>query len=257
MKLVSSLLLALLLSHASHLQAQTTLKFCFEDVPQSPWTMPDGTGLNIELLRRVEELLGERFELIAKPWKRCQEEVRTGVIDGYFGAGLSEDRRKFSVYPSLSDGTTDSEAALNTDQTRVFTRSQSAITWDGKSLQHVKQAIVVQRGYLVGSILEKKGYTIREVKTLEDALRLLASGEAEVAILQGMEAIHLSKQDARFKDSVVSHSLPYLNLQLYLAISQHTFKRDPKRFQSIWNGIKTIRNTASYQQLVETTTIRE
>ncbi|WP_395007831.1 hypothetical protein [Undibacterium sp.] len=92
---------------------------------------------------------------------------------------------------------------------------------------------------------------------MEDALRLLANGDADVAILQGLEAVHLSKQDGRFKDSVVSHSLPYLNLQLYLAIGQHSYKRDAKRFQFIWNGIKTVRNTASYQQLVETTTIRE
>ncbi len=60
-------------------RAQTHLKFCFEDEVQFPWTKPDGSGLTIELLKRVEERLGERFEFIAKPWKRCQGEVSNGA----------------------------------------------------------------------------------------------------------------------------------------------------------------------------------
>ena len=158
-------------------QAQTALKLCFEDEAQIPWTRPDGSGLTIELLKRVEEKLGERFEFIAKPWKRCQEEVRTGVLDGYFGAAASEERQRFSVYPSLPSGEVDVSSALHIDRTRIFMRNNSAVTWDGKNLSQVKRPIVVQRGYLIGNMLVKQGFKIREVRTLNEGLNLLASDE--------------------------------------------------------------------------------
>lgn len=250
-RLITGLILSSSLCYATALQAQTTLKFCFEDVAQSPWTMPNGTGLNIELLKRVEELLGERFEFISKPWRRCQEEVRTGVLDGYFGAAVSVERQSFSVYPVLPDSSIDTGSALNVDHTRIFIRNNSNISWDGKNLGKVNSPVVVQRGYLVGSILEKQGYKIREVRTLEEALKLLANGDSEIAILQGIDALHMVKQDPRFKDTVQSHPLPYLSLYLYLPINQQRYQREPKRFQAIWNAIKTIRNSSSYQQLLE------
>jgi polar amino acid transport system substrate-binding protein len=250
-RLIACLILSSSLCYAAALQAQTTLKFCFEDVAQSPWTMPDGTGLSIELLKRVEELLGERFEFIAKPWKRCQEEVRTGVLDGYFGAAVSAERQRFSVYPVLADGSIDTDSALNVDHTWIFIRNNSNISWDGKSFGKINSPVVVQRGYLVGSILEKQGYKIREIRTLEAGLKLLVSGDAEISILQGIDALHMAKQDPRFKDMVQSHPLPYLSLHLYLPINQEHYQREPKRFQAIWSAIKTIRNSSSYQRLLE------
>ncbi|MFZ6818213.1 substrate-binding periplasmic protein [Undibacterium sp. Ji22W] len=253
---ITSLIFSLCMSCTASLHAQTTLKFCFEDVAQEPWTVPDGTGLNIELLKRVEELLGEHFEFISKPWKRCQEEVRTGVIDGYFGAAVSADRQRFSVYPSLADGSIDTGSALNVDDTRVFINKSSKVSWDGKSLTKVNSPIIVQRGYLIGTILEKKGYKIREIRTLEEGLKLLANGDAEVAILQGIDALYLTKQDPRFKDQLQSLPLPYLSLHLYLPINQQRYQREPKRFQAIWNAIKSVRNSPSYQQLLENAGLR-
>jgi polar amino acid transport system substrate-binding protein len=258
MKLIMQAIRIILFSHllVSSAQAQTPLKFCFEDNPQSPWTMPDGSGLNIELLKRVEEILGERFEFIAKPWKRCQEEVRVGVLDGYFGAAVSAERLHYSAYPSLSDGSIDLDAALNNDQVRLFMRTQSAVSWDGKKLRHVKQAIVVQRGYLIGSILQKQGFKIHEVRSVEEALHSLSKSEAELAILQGMDAVYLSTREPRFKNSIQIHTLPFMDLPLYLAINRNVFQQNPKRIQTIWNTIKSVRHSTSYQQLFDSVEAR-
>ena len=38
-----------------------------------------GGGLHFELLRRVEKQLGEQFTYGPKPWRRCLEELRTGL----------------------------------------------------------------------------------------------------------------------------------------------------------------------------------
>jgi polar amino acid transport system substrate-binding protein len=258
MKLILQAIKIILFSHllVASAQAQTPLKFCFEDTPQSPWTMPDGSGLSIELLKRVEEILGERFELIAKPWKRCQEEVRLGVLDGYFGAAVSAERLHFSVYPSLRDGTVDLNAALNSVQTKLFMRAQSEVSWDGKKLQGVKQAIVVQRGYLIGNLLQKQGFKIHEVRNAEEALHRLSKGAADLAILREMDADYLSTREPGFKGGIQIHPLPFMDLPLYLAVNKNVFKQNPKRIQTIWSTIKSQRHSASYQQLVESTGAR-
>ena len=96
------LLAALLLfSAVRSVSAAPALHFCFEDVDQRPWSTPTGTGLNFDLLKRVEGMLGEHFIIAPKPWKRCLEEVRRGTIDGAIGAGDSPERRQFAVFPML------------------------------------------------------------------------------------------------------------------------------------------------------------
>lgn len=91
---------------------------------------------------------------------------------------------------------------------------------------------------------------------MHEGLGLLAAGEAEVAILPGFEAQFLVQQDLQFKKNLQIHPLTYTSLPLYLAISRHRYQKDAKRFDAIWNAIKSVRNSASYQQEVEAIYIR-
>lgn len=242
--------LILLAWHTSSAQTVTPLKLCFEDTPQAPWTMPDGTGLNIELLKRVELQLGEKFEFSAKPWKRCLDELKTGVQDGVFGSAVSAERRQFALFPSNPDGSDDSSAALNEDHARVYIRNGSKVSWDGKNLINVNQPVLVQRAYLVANILQQKGFQVREVRTIHEALQLLASGKAEVAILQGADAENLVKLDSNYRQKILSITPHFLYLAMYLPINQQTYARDPARIQAIWNMIRQVRATPEYKQLM-------
>jgi polar amino acid transport system substrate-binding protein len=75
------------------------LKCCYEDVPQRPWTYPDDKGLNFSLLSQVEKQLGEKFEYVSLPWKRCLAYVNSGTMDGVIGATFSPERLEFGVFP--------------------------------------------------------------------------------------------------------------------------------------------------------------
>jgi polar amino acid transport system substrate-binding protein len=249
-KLVLFFSLIFPISITGAVRAATPLKFCFEDVPQAPWTMPDGTGLNIELLKRVERQLGEKFEFVAKPWKRCLDELRTGVQDGAFGSAVSADRRRFSLFPSNPDGSDDSSAALNEDHARVYIRKDSKAKWNGKNLLNVRQPILVPRAYLVADILQQQGFQIREIQTIHEALQLLAMGKAEVAILQGAEVENLVKFDSNYRSKINSVAPHFLSLSMYLPINQQTYARDPRRIKAIWNAIRQVRATPEYKQLV-------
>lgn len=233
--------------------AAAPLKFCYEDVPQHPWTMPDGTGLNFELLHRVEKALGEEFHYQAMPWKRCQEEVRNGEMDGIIGAADNAERRKYLHFPSLPGGALDASATLYEDQFNVYLREGGDGSWDGKSLTSPNHPVVVQSGYLViASMLHEHGMkTFDSIKTAEDGLRFLSEGMVDVAVLQSVEAEYLRREDPRFKSKIALAATPFAILPLYLGINQASYEHDSRRIEAIWNEIRTVRNSPEYRKLVD------
>lgn len=239
--------LILLLTVSSH---AAPLKLCFEDVPQPPWTMPDGTGLNFELLKRVEKQLGERFDYEAKPWKRCIEEMRAGVVDGVIDAADSPERRAFSSPPTLADGKANPAAALCEDKFNVYMRLGSSASWDGKRLRSPNDMVVVPAGYVVGDMLRAQGLQVKEVvKSAFDALRMLANGSHSVAVLQGALASELVKTNPLFRERIVEAATPYEVLPLYLMVSNKTLDREPARIKAIWQSIKVVRASDEYRKL--------
>ncbi|MES2297379.1 MAG: transporter substrate-binding domain-containing protein [Pseudomonadota bacterium] len=226
------------------------LKLCYEDVPMQPWTTPQGGGLNLDLLRRVAAELGEQFEMTAKPWKRCLEELRSGQVDGLIGAADAPARRAFSLPPLLPDGRANAELALYTDSAYVFIRAGSPASWDGKDLVNPRGEIVAQRDYLVANILRERGYKVRDtIKLAEDALRMLAANAIDVAVLQSGSAAEMVKIDPRYRGRINQAKTPYMVMPFYLMIGREVYAREPKRIDAIWNAIGTVRATPEYRAM--------
>lgn len=224
------------------------LLLCFEDVPQTPWTMPDGTGLNIDLLKRVEKMLGENFEFSARPWARCLKEVREGSVDGLFGAADTEERRHWGVYPTLQDGRSDTRRALHVDSFNVFLRVGGQASWDGKELRAPGKGVLVQRGYVTADILRQRGFKVQEATTSgPDAIRQLAAGMFDVAVIQGVEPELFLRSDAALTKRVTASKTPYELLPSYLIIGRLTYDRDPKRIEAIWKAIDMVRRSPEYK----------
>ncbi len=227
------------------------LLLCYEDVPQRPWTMPDGSGLNFDMLKRVEALLGERFRYTGRPWKRCLEELRLGRVDALMGAADGPERRAFAVFPLRDDGSVDSSQAMYSERYNVFLRKGSTAAWDGRRLRTRDNAVLVQSGYLVAGFARQRGLQAMErAKSSEEALRLLSEGMFDAAILYGDESLLIAREDPRFRARVVHAPGPFWVSDFYLMASAHTYKRDPARIKAIWQAVATVRQSAEYQKLV-------
>lgn len=251
-KYVAILLLSLICSDV----IAAPLKFCYEDTPQKPWTNPDGTGLNIVLLQQVEKRLGEQFIYVSQPWKACQEAVRAGEFDGFFSAAPSKNRREYSVFPSLADGSPDPQAILYEEAFSVYLRQGGSGSWDGKVLRSPRN-VIVQSGYVVGAMVREQGLEIDDSsKSAEDGLNLLLQNKADVAILQGAGTETLARVDQRFKDRVEKAPAPFVVVPLYLAINKNTFARDPKRIEAIWRTIHVVRQSPDYLKGLEDANVR-
>lgn len=226
------------------------LNLCYEDVPQAPWTMPDGGGLNIELLKRVARLTGEQFNYVARPWKRCEEETRSGVMDGMIGPSDNPRRRAFSVPPQKPDGAQDPERAMYHDHVGVYLRTGSGAGWDGRQLVNPRGLAVAQRGYYAVDMLQALGQKVIDTpKSAEEGLRLLAVGAADVAVLMGRSAEGMVRDDPRFQGRIMLARQPFAALDFHLMIGRKTYERDPKRFEAIWNAIAAVRATPEYRKL--------
>lgn len=243
---------------AAHLQAWGgPLNFCYEDVPQAPWTMPDGSGLNIELLKRAAKLTGDQVNFVPRPWRRCEEETRTGIMDAMVGPSDNPRRRAFSQPPTKADGTQDPDRAMYRDHVDLYLRTGSGASWDGKTLVNPRKLVVAQRGYYTVEMLQARGQTVIDTpKSAEEGLRLLAAGSADVAVLMGRDAENLLRANPRFRGRVVLAKEPFASFDFHLMAGRKSYDKDPKRYEALWNAIAKVRATADYQRL-EQTSVRQ
>jgi polar amino acid transport system substrate-binding protein len=254
MPFARSVVFALALLAAASASA-SALKLCYDDVPQAPWTMPDETGLNLELLKRVEKHLGEQFHYASKPWRRCLEEARNGVIDGIIGGADSVDRREYAVLPLLPNGQGDPEQALYSDHYLVFIRKGSGASWNGRQFINLKGDVVAQRGYIVVEELRQRGHSVRDsIKSPEEGLRMLMVGSADAVVVLGVEAEEKLASNPQYQARIEQAKMVYSSVPLYLLISRRTYEADPHRINRVWQGIRTVRASAAYRKLEEAAT---
>lgn len=225
------------------------LKFCFEDVPQTPWTQPDGTGLNFVLLKRVENRLGEQFEFKSLPWKRCLAYVASGEMDGVVAAAYSAQRAVWGVVPLLPNGEERSAARLYYDEFHVYVRSGSPVKWDGKAFANLNGSVAIQAGFVVAERLGKMGVELDQSgKSAEHGLRLLMNGSASVAVLQASQANFLIHGDPRFRGHVEVLPVPFAQVPLHLLMSRKSWQREQKRIEALWDALAIERESADYQK---------
>ncbi|MES2315893.1 MAG: transporter substrate-binding domain-containing protein [Pseudomonadota bacterium] len=244
--LPSLLLLALLATPSA---GAAPLHLCFEDVPQPPWTMPDGSGLNLALLKRVEALTGETFILSSRPWTRCIEETRIGRMDGLIGAADTAERRAFSLPPMLSDGSPDPARALHHTKVNIFVRVDSGASWDGTVLHNPRGSVITQRGYFIGDLMRARGQRVIDtVKSSDEALRLLVTGTADVAALMELASQSMLRDDPRLRGRVAKAPVPFTSMPLYLLFSRTTYQQNPERIEAIWNAVATAKANPAYRK---------
>jgi polar amino acid transport system substrate-binding protein len=209
--------------------------------------MPDKTGISFDVMAKVEKLTGEQFEYVRRPWRRCLEELRLGLVDGIVAAGDSPDRRSFARFPQLPDGRLNTDAAIYIDRAYVFMVPGAHASWDGKELHADGKAVIAQHGYLVTDMLRERGYDVRGVKSPDEGLRMLLAGIADVAVLQGLASTDLAKRDPRFRGKIHQFKQLYTLLPVYLMVSQKIYDTNAKRIEGIWAAIASVRASPEYR----------
>jgi PAS domain S-box-containing protein len=133
------------------------------------------TGFNIELMRAVADVAGFDVEFRLGPWDGVRKELEQGKIDAVAGMYFSPERSglvEFSVpHTMVTSG--------------IFVRKGSPV----RSFGDIKgKEIIVQKGDVIDDFLRQNRITSHIVSVTDpaDALRLLASGKHDCALMPSM-----------------------------------------------------------------------
>ncbi len=223
-----------------------SMKFCHEDVDVYPWVLKDRPGLNVIHMRAVEQKLGVKFEISPLPWKRCQEDLREGKVDGIFAASFKTERLEIGHYPMAGDKT-DAARAMMYDGYSLYRLKGGSAQWDGSKLT-VAGAVGAQPGYSIIDQLKQLGARVDEgAKTADDNLKKLVAGRIEAVALQTLEGDNALSSTPEFASKVEKVKPPLVDKPFFLMLSKQFVAKYGDYSKNIWKTLAEVRESPDYK----------
>lgn len=223
-----------------------SVKLCYENADIYPWVMIDRPGLNIIQLNSVQKKVGIKFEMVTAPWKRCQEDMRAGAVDGIFAASFKTDRLEMGVYPMVGDKL-DASRAMMTDAYSLYRLKGGGAKWDGKILT-ANGAIGAQLGYSIIEQLKQLGVRVDDgAKTADDNLKKLIDGRVDGAALMTLEGDLSVRSNPQFAEKIEKVSPPLVEKPFFLMFSKQFAGKYPDAVNEIWKVLAEVRESAEYK----------
>jgi PAS domain S-box-containing protein len=138
------------------------------------------TGFNIDIIQAVAKVMGLRLELKLGPWDEVRNDLKQGRIDLISGMYYSDERARVVNF---------SEPHMLVSYA-VFVRNNSKI----KEIRDVTgRGVIVQQGDMGDDYVtaQKIGFPVVRVENPATALRMLAKGEQDCAILPRILGLYL------------------------------------------------------------------
>lgn len=190
------------------------------------------TGFNVEVMQAVARVMDLNIEITLGPWSEVRSQLESGEIDALLGMAYSEERARMVEF-------TTPHSILFFD---LFVRRGS----DLHGLEDLQsRTIIVQGGGLMHDYLVQNHpeVTIVTVQDVPDALRLLAAGKHDGALLnkmQGLYFVHNLKLT-----NITTTGLELLPREYGFAVRKDDFALQ----QSLNEGLAILKNTGEYRSI--------
>lgn len=242
--LALSLSLSALMAHAA--DKPTSVKLCYENEDFYPWVLKSKPGLNIILLNAVEQKLGVKLELVGLPWKRCQNEMATGAVDGLFSASFKTERMEIGTYPMVGTQPDESKALMRDGYT-LYRLKGSPVEWDGKKLT-ASGAIGTQPGYSIADQLKALGAKVDDGgRTADDNFRKLMAGRVDAVALMSLEGENTLTTKPEFSTKIEKVAPALVDKPYYLMLSKQFVAKYGDFAKEIWNTAAQVRDSADFK----------
>lgn len=229
-----------------------TLSLCYEDQDSYPWVMEDGSGLNLQLLRLVEQALHGQFSFVAVPWRRCLAGLAQGTYDGAFAASFKAERLGLGRYPLDADGRLDERKRLHTSIYSLYRRKGSTVSWNGQEFRELHGRIGSLNGFSIVDFIRAKGAEVDETSRDPQALlRMLSRQRIEAAALQSLRGDFVLQNNPELAAQLEKIELPLENKAYYLMLSNAYVSTYPQQASALWDEIERQRESALYRQQVQ------
>lgn len=244
------ILSGLLLPVASCAAEAPAMQICTGDDDAYPWQMNDRPGLLLHLMQMVEQRVGGRFAITAKPWKRCLLELRTGEVQAAFKSSYSPERAaEGAVFPMLGDRP-DAAKRMLTDSYSLFRLKGGKVEWDGKQLR-ADGVIGAQSGFSVVAQLRALGATVDDgTRQAPVNLQKLLAGRVVAVALQTQEGDTRLAQSPEFAARIERMQPVLTEKPYFLVFSRPFYAQHEEHARAIWDAIAQVRESAEFRQLV-------
>ncbi|WP_339410465.1 substrate-binding periplasmic protein [Pseudomonas sp. EA_35y_Pfl2_R5] len=227
------------------------LILCYEDQNSYPWVMTDGSGLNLQLLRLVEEALSLQFRFVAVPWKRCLSGLAQGVYDGAFASSFKEERLLLGRYPQDADGRLDERKRLHTSIYALYRRKDSPVSWNGEEFRQLHGRVGSLSGFSIVDFIRAHGAEVDETSRDPLALlQMLRHKRIDAAALQSLRGDFVLQAHPELASQLEKVNLPLEEKAYYLMLSNAYMAANPEQAARIWDEIERQRESVTYQQQV-------
>ncbi|MBV1790805.1 transporter substrate-binding domain-containing protein [Marinobacterium sp. D7] len=190
-------------------------------------------GYNVELTRAIAEVMGVDVRFVFGEWAEMRRKLESGEIDILQGMSYSEERAKeFDFAPP--------HAIVH--QSFFARKGAPAVELD--ELQG-KEVIVQNLDIMHDYLLEHNvGAELITVDTHADALRLLASGRGDYALVANLPSLYLSRQLGL--TNILPVAKPFANRYGY-AVK----KGNSNTLATFSEGLAILKNTGRHQQIYD------
>jgi len=195
-------------------------------------TEEGASGFNVEIMRAVAEVMGLDIEVRLGPWREVRSDLEAGRIDVLTGMFHSEDR----------DLKVDFCASHLVVSHAVFVRRDSEV----ERLDDLRgREIIVEAGDIMHDFASANGLSDRiiAVDDQAEALRLLASGRHDGALLGKLAGLYLAKKFGLTNIKTVGP--PIFPQEYCLAVKEG----DRKLLDTLNEGLSIIKATGKYDQI--------
>ncbi len=240
----------MLFSFSAHAE-KPEFVFAFENTEGFPaylgngYHVPDeNPGIDIEVLRLVEQRVPIKVVFVRLPWKRCLVELGLGNVSAV-EASYKKDREKIGVYPVNPDGSVDTSKRLTSETYSLYTRKGSTLRYNPQNGQfsNLQGQLGAPYGYSIVEDLKKLGHNIDESGSAFTNLQKLTFGRVDGIITQESQTEFQIKKHPEMFASIVKTEPPIKSKPYYFVISHQFAKQYPKLTQQIWDTVAELRQT--------------
>jgi len=225
--------------------------FAYEDREGFPAYLGNGQevpkenpGIDIEVLRLVEQRVPITVIFKRMPWKRCLHELGTGNVSAV-EASYKKEREKLGVFPRKPNGSVDPSRRLTTETYSLYVLKDSTLRWDPQSKRFInlKGQLGAQLGYSIVGDLRKLGHSFDESGSAFTNLKKLVLGRLDGIITQESQTGFYIKKHSKEFASVVKTEPPLKTKPYYFIISHQFANKYPKITHQIWDTVAELRKT--------------
>lgn len=212
--------------------------------PGSEFT--DMPGISIDILRQAADNLNIHLAYKRMPGQRVLRSLQRGAIDVALIFSYKPSRTIYGQYP-LVEGEINGDYRMSSLDYKLYKRSGSSLSWDGKRFQHLHTELAAVLNYSIVSDLRGMNVRVLEAENTKSVFMLLNKKRVDGAVVQESVADSVIVKEGF--SQLEKSNIPVKSKYYYLIFSHQFYANNKVLAQKIWEFIKNNRDEISQNRL--------